>query len=194
MYASLYGGALKTFLSYAANSLYVTYLDDDNWYAPEHLSTMLAAIAGKTHQIDRLYIARQQDSPGSAGGAHQAQYGDWYDRMLVPTWSDDFTRFVDCTAAEMARAVTRDDLRKPPRSDPGAQVRQPRNEILNALACRVGSFAGRSMTSAASVCWNRNACATPSRRTLFTSPRSRPPARPSDLIVTASDGSPKVMA
>lgn len=47
VYASRYGGALKTILSYAANSRYVTYLDDDNWYAPEHLATMLAAIAGK---------------------------------------------------------------------------------------------------------------------------------------------------
>jgi hypothetical protein len=47
VYASQYGGALKTILSYAANSRYITYLDDDNWYAPDHLSTMLAAIAGK---------------------------------------------------------------------------------------------------------------------------------------------------
>ena len=34
-------------MSYAANSRYVTYLDDDNWYAPDHLATLLAAIAGK---------------------------------------------------------------------------------------------------------------------------------------------------
>ena len=47
VYPSSYGGGLKTILSYAANSRYVTYLDDDNWYAPDHLSTMLAAIAGK---------------------------------------------------------------------------------------------------------------------------------------------------
>jgi len=47
VYASRYGGALKTILSYAANSRYVTYLDDDNWYAPDHLATLLAAIAGK---------------------------------------------------------------------------------------------------------------------------------------------------
>ena len=47
IYKSRYGGALKTILSYAANSRYVTYLDDDNWYAPDHLATMLAVIAGK---------------------------------------------------------------------------------------------------------------------------------------------------
>jgi hypothetical protein len=47
IYPSHYGGALKTILSYAANSRYVTYLDDDNWYAPTHIASMLAAIAGK---------------------------------------------------------------------------------------------------------------------------------------------------
>jgi hypothetical protein len=47
VYPSHYGGALKTILSYAANSRYVTYLDDDNWYAPDHVATMLEAVAGK---------------------------------------------------------------------------------------------------------------------------------------------------
>jgi hypothetical protein len=64
----------------------------------------LTAIAGRTKQLDTLYIARQQDSPGSSGGAHQARYGDWYDRMLVPTWSEDFTRFVECATAALSRA------------------------------------------------------------------------------------------
>ena len=70
----------------------------------EQLVMFLTAIAGKTRQLDTLYIARQQDSPGSSGGAHQEKFGDWYDRMLVPTWSDDFTRFVDCAAGALARA------------------------------------------------------------------------------------------
>ena len=60
----------------------------------EQLVMFLTAIAGKTRQLDTLYIARQQDSPGSSGGAHQDEFGDWYDRMLLPTWSEDFTRFV----------------------------------------------------------------------------------------------------
>ncbi len=64
----------------------------------------LTAIAGKTRQLDRLYIARQQDSPGSTGGAHEARFGDWFDRMLVPTWSEDFARFADVTSAALAQA------------------------------------------------------------------------------------------
>jgi hypothetical protein len=60
VYASRYGGALKTILSYAANSRYVTYLDDDNWYAPEHLATMLAAVAGKDWAFSlRHYVDAQ---------------------------------------------------------------------------------------------------------------------------------------
>jgi glycosyltransferase domain-containing protein len=72
----------------------------------EQLVMFLTAIAGKTRQLDLLYIARQQDSPGSSGGAHQQRFGDWYDRMLVPTWSEDFTRFVDCATAALSRADT----------------------------------------------------------------------------------------
>jgi glycosyltransferase domain-containing protein len=70
----------------------------------EQLVMFLTAIAGKTRQLDTLYIARQQDSPGSSGGTHQERFGNWYDRMLVPTWSEDFTRFVDCSAAALSRA------------------------------------------------------------------------------------------
>jgi hypothetical protein len=41
------GGALKTILSYAANARYIAYLDDDNWYAPSHLSDLLRAVKDK---------------------------------------------------------------------------------------------------------------------------------------------------
>lgn len=70
----------------------------------EQAVMFLTAIAGKTRQLEVLYIARQQDSPGSSGGAHQERFGDWYDRMLAPTWSEDFTNFVDVTAKALASA------------------------------------------------------------------------------------------
>ncbi|MDP2321432.1 MAG: TIGR00180 family glycosyltransferase [Acidobacteriota bacterium] len=70
----------------------------------EQAVLFLTAIAGKTRQLEVLYIARQQDSPGSSGGAHQERFGDWYDRMLAPTWSEDFTSFVDVTATALASA------------------------------------------------------------------------------------------
>lgn len=70
----------------------------------EQLVAFYTAIAGKCRQLDVLYIARQQDSPGSSGGDHQERYGGWFDRMLLPTWSGDFTRFVDLASEALARA------------------------------------------------------------------------------------------
>ncbi|MDN5882092.1 MAG: glycosyltransferase family 2 protein [Nitrosospira sp.] len=41
------GGVLRCVLTYLANSRLVAYLDDDNWWAPDHLSRLLAAVEGK---------------------------------------------------------------------------------------------------------------------------------------------------
>ena len=46
LYNNRCGGALRTILTYAANSRYVTYFDDDNWFAPHHVSDLLNAIHG----------------------------------------------------------------------------------------------------------------------------------------------------
>ena len=56
LYPGYYGGALKTILSYAANSRYVTYLDDDNWYARDHLDTLVRAISGKAWAFSLRYF------------------------------------------------------------------------------------------------------------------------------------------
>ncbi|HTT77114.1 MAG TPA: glycosyltransferase [Candidatus Binataceae bacterium] len=40
------GGALRTVLSYLANSRFVAYLDDDNWWSPDHLASMREALSG----------------------------------------------------------------------------------------------------------------------------------------------------
>lgn len=41
------GGSLRTALTFLANAQYVAYLDDDNWWAPEHVQQLLTAIAGR---------------------------------------------------------------------------------------------------------------------------------------------------
>ena len=46
IYHSAFGGSLRTVLSYAANSRRIAYLDDDNWWAPHHLSDLLGVIEG----------------------------------------------------------------------------------------------------------------------------------------------------
>lgn len=47
LYSAKDGGVLRTVLTFAANSRYVAYLDDDNWFAPKHLSSLKRAIRGK---------------------------------------------------------------------------------------------------------------------------------------------------
>jgi hypothetical protein len=78
--------------------------DPNDLFLAEHLVSFLAAIAGRIMQLNTLYIVRQQNSPHTSGGAHQETFGDWWGRMLVPTWSADFTRFVNITAAELSAA------------------------------------------------------------------------------------------
>lgn len=70
----------------------------------EQVIAFLTAVTGKSRQLDQLYIARQQDSPDSSGGAHQDRFGGWMERMLLPTWSDDFARFVSVCSAALAAA------------------------------------------------------------------------------------------
>jgi hypothetical protein len=48
------GGALRTILSYAANSRRIAYLDDDNWWGEDHLQTLGEAL----HQRDWAYSLR----------------------------------------------------------------------------------------------------------------------------------------
>jgi len=68
----------------------------------EWLILYLTSIAGKAKRLGRLYLVRQKDSPGSAGGAHAEKFGNWFGRMLLETWSEDFTKFVSVLSASLA--------------------------------------------------------------------------------------------
>ena len=46
VYSASCGGSLRTALSYLAHSEFVAYLDDDNWLAPDHLSSLRQAVDG----------------------------------------------------------------------------------------------------------------------------------------------------
>jgi len=57
VHAAWDGGALRTILSYMANSRYVAYLDDDNWLAPDHVEKLLKAIQGHDYAYTlRWYV------------------------------------------------------------------------------------------------------------------------------------------
>ena len=108
LYSNYFGGSLRTVLSYLANSRFVAYLDDDNWYAPQHLSALLAAIDGKSWAFSqRILVDRKADevicndeweSRGPGRGVYDRAFGGFVgtsglmlDKLacheILPTWS-----------------------------------------------------------------------------------------------------------
>ena len=83
------GGSLRTALSFLANSRYIAYLDDDNWWGKDHLATMLQAIEGKDWAYSlRWYVDPATGQPitidrwesiGPGRGAYNGKLGGWAD-------------------------------------------------------------------------------------------------------------------
>lgn len=85
LYSNRHGGSLRTALSFIANAPRLAFLDDDNWHAPNHLSTLAAAIEGKAWAFSlRWYCDSRTGEPlaidriesvGPGKGVHQKRYG-----------------------------------------------------------------------------------------------------------------------
>lgn len=85
IYSCHYGGALRTILSYAANSRRVAYLDDDDWFAPEHIETLLKALGDQAWAWSgRWFVDRSTgdvlcrdtwESVGPGAGVYAQTYG-----------------------------------------------------------------------------------------------------------------------
>jgi hypothetical protein len=83
------GGALRTVLSYVANSRRVAYLDDDNWWGEDHIRTLCKAIEGHDWAFSlRWYVdpdtqqplcVDQWESVGPDAGAFKARFGGFVD-------------------------------------------------------------------------------------------------------------------
>ena len=54
------GGVLRTLLSYLAASRRLAYLDDDNWWAPDHLAALAAALDGHDWAWSRRWFVDPQ--------------------------------------------------------------------------------------------------------------------------------------
>lgn len=104
-----FGGALPAILSQVANSRYVAYLDDDDWWASDHLASLLQAIAGKqwafayrwmVHPETLWPICRDEwDAVGPGRGINKERFGGFVApsglmldkaacRGVLPLWSD----------------------------------------------------------------------------------------------------------
>jgi hypothetical protein len=83
------GGVLRIVLTYLANARRIAYLDDDNWWAPDHLSSLSAAIEGRAwawslrwfvHPRSRRAICVDEwESVGPDRGIFREKFGGWVD-------------------------------------------------------------------------------------------------------------------
>jgi len=102
------GGALRSILTQLANSKYVTYLDDDNWWESTHLSDLLTAIRNKAWAFSLRYFVHphsknsicidEWESVGPGRGIFLQKFGGFVDPncliidkalcwQCVPLWS-----------------------------------------------------------------------------------------------------------
>jgi hypothetical protein len=96
------GGALRTILSYAAHSRLVAYLDD-NWWAPDHLASLVRAIAGHDWAFSLRWYADPTtgaplcvdtwESVGPDAGVYAGRFGGFVDPSCL---------LIDKTACEPA--------------------------------------------------------------------------------------------
>lgn len=89
LYPSHDGGALRTILSFAANSRYIAYLDDDNWWHADHLASLLAVIDGFDWAFSLRWLMDPEtfeplciddwESVGPALGVYAEKFGGFVD-------------------------------------------------------------------------------------------------------------------
>jgi hypothetical protein len=108
LYPNKVTGSLRTLLTYAANSRYIAYLDDDNWWAPDHLSSLRAAIEGHDWSWSQRWFVDPEDSGpicvdewesvGPDAGVFKERFGGFVDpssllidklacHEILPAWS-----------------------------------------------------------------------------------------------------------
>lgn len=102
LHAAWDGGALRTMLTYLANSRCVAYLDDDNWWASDHLASMHEALQAAdwayayrwfVHPVSRRPICRDDwESVGPGQGVFATGAG--------PGWVDPNCLAIDKLACE----------------------------------------------------------------------------------------------
>ncbi len=129
-YSNHYGGALRTILSYAANSKYVAYLDDDDWWGRKHLSGLLSAIGQKEWAFSYRWLVDREtgwpicrdewDARGPGEGINLERFGGFVNpsclmldksacHFILPYWS--LSPFSDGSGED--RLVFRELLKRP---------------------------------------------------------------------------------
>jgi hypothetical protein len=89
LYPNRFGGALRSILTLSAHSRRVAFLDDDNWWTPDHLSSLASALDGVDWAFSRRHFADPEsgepiclddwESVGPGAGVFQEQFGGFVD-------------------------------------------------------------------------------------------------------------------
>jgi hypothetical protein len=108
IYPNKVTGSLRTLLSYAANSRYVAYLDDDNWWEPGHLASLRDALVGHDYSWSQRWFVDPEESEricvdewesvGPDAGVFREKFGGFVDpsslmidklacHEVLPAWS-----------------------------------------------------------------------------------------------------------
>jgi len=101
VHSNQYGGSLRAALSFLAGSRLVAYCDDDDWYAPDHIRRMVAAMQGKKWAFSLCWYANPDtgealcedriESVGPGRGIYRERLGGFVrpsalmiDKLAVP--------------------------------------------------------------------------------------------------------------
>lgn len=87
------GGALRAALTILANSRYVAYLDDDNWWGEDHLRDLLSAVEHRAWAYSLRYFVHPEsrkpvcidewESVGPGRGVFREKFGGFVDRNCL---------------------------------------------------------------------------------------------------------------
>jgi len=72
-------------------------VNPENLYIAEFLTSYLTVASGKIKRLPCLYYVRQTNAPGSSNAAEAKRY-DFFERMLLPSWSHDYNSMADAVA------------------------------------------------------------------------------------------------
>jgi len=114
---------LKQFQNYKATYYDVHYTKDLHRYfselydmniktgsLAELVTSFLTVADGKVHRNSEPYLYRQFNTYMSQNSLEKKKYGDQFDRMLMPTWSQEFNMFIDAIASKIIKTETNLDI------------------------------------------------------------------------------------
>lgn len=135
------GGVMRSVLSQLANSPRVAYLDDDNWWAPNHLKDLLAAIDGHDWAWSRRNYVDPETQKAICEDAWES-VGPGQGHFL-----DEFGGFVDpnCLMIDKQRVPEVLHLWNKPLDNDDSQMTADRT-IFNFMKSRPGRYSGSAST------------------------------------------------